>query len=368
MTDQAAPSMARPMTRRRLLNYVGAALLLLLALAWGLHWWFNGRFLVATDNAYLRADIVTVAPRVAGYLATVEVQDNQPLKAGAVLARIDDSDYLARLQQAEAALQEAQAATRAQQARIANLVARQQQQQSLIAQAQAGVGAAEAESRRAEQQIHRQRQLARQDVSSAQQLEQAEAQSRQAAAALAAARAGWTARRQDVAILATEQQQAQARRDEVEASVARARAQLELARIDLARTQIRSPVDGIAGQRSLRVGQYVDVGTPLLAVVPEEAYVVANFKETQVDHLRPGQPAHIEVDALDGQVLNGTLDSFAPASGAQFALLPPDNATGNFTKIVQRLPVRIRLDPGQPRRAELRPGMSVVVTVDTRHE
>ncbi|UCZ84362.1 HlyD family secretion protein [Pseudomonas sp. L5B5] len=370
MTDTAATPVpaTHGLTRRRLLLCIALVLGLLLILAWSLYWWFNGRFLVETDDAYLRADIVTVAPRVAGYLTRVEVRDNQLLKAGDLLARIDDSDYLARVEQAEAMLAEARAEQRTGQARLANLEARQQQQQSLIGEAQARVGAAEAEALRAGQEGRRQRHLASQQVSSVQQLESADALARQADAALVAARATLAARRQQVAVLNTEQQSARAQLDKLEAGVARVVAQLQLARIDLARTQIRSPVDGIAGQRSLRLGQYVEVGAPLLAVVPQEAYVVANYKETQVDGMRPGQAARIEIDALGGQVLTGRVDSFAPASGAQFALLPPDNATGNFTKIVQRMPVRIHLDPGQPRQGEWRPGMSVVVTVDTRHD
>ncbi|PYC30038.1 HlyD family secretion protein [Pseudomonas protegens] len=369
MTHNPVPvSPAQAVTRRRLLGYAGLALVLLLILAWCLNWWYSGRFLVETDDAYLRADIVTIAPRVAGYLAAVEVQDNQPLKAGDLLARIDDSDYQARVEQAEAALREALAEQRAGQARLANLAARQQQQQSLIAEAQARVGAAEAEAQRAGQEGRRQQHLASQQVSSVQQLENAAALARQADAALGAARATLAARRQQVQVLDTEQQSARAQLDKLAAGVARVTAQRQLARIDLARTLIRSPVDGIAGQRRLRLGQYVEVGAPLLAVVPEDAYVVANYKETQVDGMRPGQPARVEVDALGGHVLLGRVESFAPASGAEFALLPADNATGNFTKIVQRMPVRIRLDPGQARQAELRPGMSVVVSVDTRHD
>lgn len=370
MTDTATtPVPAVPgLTRRRLALYAGLTLGLLSILAWSLYWWFDGRFLVATDDAYLRADIVTIAPRVAGYLASVEVRDNQALEAGDLLARIDDSDYSARVEQAEAMLREARAEWRTGQARVANLQARQQQQQSLIDEARARVGAAEAEALRAGQEDRRQRHLASQQVSSVQQLESADALARQADAALVAARANLAARRQQVVVLDTEQQSTRAQLDKLEAGVARSDAQLRLARIDLARTELRSPVAGIAGQRSLRAGQYVEVGAPLLAVVPREAYVVANYKETQVQGMRPGQAARVEVDALGGQVLTGRVDSFAPASGAQFALLPPDNATGNFTKIVQRMPVRIHLDPGQPRQAELRPGMSVVVTVDTRHD
>ncbi|PNG36745.1 transporter [Pseudomonas protegens] len=366
--NPVSASPAQAVTRRRFLGYAGLALVLLLILAWCLNWWFSGRFQVETDDAYLRADIVTIAPRVAGYLAAVEVQDNQPLKAGDLLARIDDSDYQARVEQAEAALREALAEQRAGQARLANLKARQQQQQSLIAEAQARVGAAEAEAQRAGQEGRRQQHLASQQVSSVQQLENAAALARQADAALGAARATLAARRQQVQVLDTEQQSARAQLDKLEAGVARVSALRQLARIDLARTLIRSPVDGIAGQRRLRLGQYVEVGAPLLAVVPEDAYVVANYKETQVDGMRPGQPARVEVDALGGHVLLGRVESFAPASGAEFALLPADNATGNFTKIVQRMPVRIRLDPGQARQAELRPGMSVVVSVDTRHD
>ena len=354
--------------RRRAIAIYAGGFVAVAALAWGVHWWRTGRFLVATDDAYARADIVTVAPRVPGYLVQVAVADNQAVKAGDVLARIDDRDYRARVAQAEAALAAADAEARGQDARIANLDARRKQQQSLVDEASATLVAATAERERAAAEDRRQATLVAQQVSSERQREVALADTRRAGAGEASARAALDARRQALPVLDTERVAAEAEREKALAALAGAKARLALAQLDLEHSVIRSPMDGTVGQRSLRTGQYVDVGTPLLAVVPDERYVVANFKETQVERMKPGQPAEVQVDAYGGLRMSGHVDSFAPASGAQFALLPPDNATGNFTKIVQRMPVRIRLDASAKTLAGVRPGMSVIATVDTHDE
>jgi membrane fusion protein (multidrug efflux system) len=270
------------------------------------------------------------------------------------------------VEEAEGVVAASQAELAAQEARIANLGEQAKQQRSLILEGAATVAAREADARRAGLEYQRETLLTQQQVTSAQNLETAEADAHKATAGLASARAALAAQRDRLPVLATERQAAVADLDRARGTLTQARAVLTLARIDLADTVIRAPVAGTVGQWSLRVGQYTEAGTPLMAVVPNDTYVVANFKETQIDPVRPGQPVDIEVDAFGGAALKGHVESFAPASGAQFALLPPDNATGNFTKIVQRMPIRIRVDPGQARARELRPGMSVVTTIDTR--
>ncbi|EIZ81305.1 membrane fusion protein family auxiliary transport protein [Novosphingobium sp. Rr 2-17] len=370
MTDTAVQTLplTTPMRRptRRQLLIGGGGLALIVLLMFGLHWLTVGRYMVGTDNAYVRADVVTITPRVAGYVAEVLVADNQRVRAGDVLARIDDRDYSVKVVQAEGIVAAAQAEVAVREARIANLGAQSHQQRSLITGNVAGVTASEADARHAGLEYSRQVLLTRQEVTSAQNLETAEADAKKASAGLAVARASLAAQRDRLPVLATERQAAVADLDKARAALVQAQAALTLARNALGYTVLRAPTAGVVGQRSLRVGQYAEVGTPLLAIVPDDAYVIANYKETQVGPVHRGQPADIEVDAFGGLVLNGHVESFAPASGAQFALLPPDNATGNFTKIVQRMPVRIRVDPGQARAAELRPGMSVVTTIDTR--
>ncbi|MGG4624456.1 HlyD family secretion protein [Serratia odorifera] len=346
----------------------GILLFTLLILAWGIYWWTTGRWMIETDDAYARADIVTLAPRINGYLVAVAVQDNQPVKAGQLLARIDPRDFQAKVELAEAAVAAAVAENDVKQARIANLAARQQQQISLIAEAQAAVRAAAAESNRAALEDRRQHRLARQNISSAQQVESSDADARKTVAQLAQAQARLASQQQALSVLASSQQATEAERDKAKAMLTQAQAILTIARINLASTRIVSPINGTVGEHALRAGQYAETGSPLLSVVPGNTYVVANFKETQIDHMQVDQPAEVRVDAFGGQVFKGKVESFSPASGAQFALLPPDNATGNFTKIVQRMPVRIRLDAGQTRVEQVRPGMSVMVTVDTRHE
>jgi membrane fusion protein (multidrug efflux system) len=331
----------------------------------GLRWWSHGRFLVGTDDAYVRADMVVIAPQVAGSIAEVAVADNQQVEAGQILARLDDRDYRARVEQAEGALAAARAEVAARDSDIANLDAQLNQQGSLIAGARADLDVTAAEVRRTDLDLRRQSALYEFRDVSAQAFETAEAGAKQAIARRASARAALAVQQQRVPVLVTGRRTAVAELEKERAALRQAEATLTLARLDLERTFLRAPVAGTVGQRSLRVGQYAEVGVPLMAVVPGEAYVVANYKETQIDRVHPGQPVEIEVDAFGGRVMSGHVDSFSPASGAQFALLPPDNATGNFTKIVQRLPVRIRIDAGQDRAADLRPGMSVVTSIDT---
>jgi len=364
LTRTFLPPVRRP--SRRHLVAAGGGLTLAAGAAFGLHWWSTGRFMIATDNAYVRADVVTIAPRVAGNVIEVAVADNQRVRAGDILIRIDDRDYRARVEQAEGAVAAAKADAAARQARIANLDALSAQQRNVIAQNAATITAREADAHLAELEYLRQSDLSRHQVTTEKNLQLAEAEARKATAGLAEARARLAASRDHLEVVATDRKVAAAELDKARGLLHQAEAARDAARLDLERTAIRAPVHGQIGRRTARVGQYAEVGAPLLAVVPADAYIVANYKETQTARIRPGQPVEIVVDAFDGAALKGHVDSFAPASGAQFALLPPDNATGNFTKIVQRMPLRIRVDDGQPRAADLRPGMSVQTTIDTR--
>ena len=359
-----APPSPQPARRRWIIaGGVVGAIAMLAGAAW---WWSEGRFIESTDNAYVRADVVSISPRVAGNVVEVPVADNQLVQAGEVLARIDDRDYRARVQEAEGAAAAARAEITRREAAVAELRAQQAQQGDVIAQGEAQERAGAADARRAGLEYQRQQLLSQEQVSSARQFESAEAEARHSEEALGSARAELAARRHRLAVLTEQSRGAAAALEQARAALQQAQARLALARIDLDDTVIRAPQAGMVGQRALRVGQYAEVGGPLLALVPRTVYVVANFKETQFGRIAPGQPVRLRVDAFDGAVLSGRVDSFSPGSGAQFALLPPDNATGNFTKIVQRMPLRISLNPGQDLLARLRPGMSVVARIDTR--
>jgi membrane fusion protein (multidrug efflux system) len=303
---------------------------------------------------------------VAGYVAKVEVADDQPVKAGDVLVRLQNRDYRARLDQARAGVTEAQAALAAAQASQQVATERIDQQQQAILQAEAVVRSATAEQRRSELDVQRYRGLVRDDAATVQRLETASAHASQAQAALQGAQAALRQQRSQLAMAKARAAQAEAELQQRAAALARAQAHQQLAEQDEQDTVIRAPITGVVGQRRVRTGQYVVPGQPLLAVVPlQQAYVVANYKETQLARMRPGQPVEIRVDSFASQPLHGHVASFSPASGNVFALLPSDNATGNFTKIVQRFPVRILLDKPLDG-PQVLPGMSVVSTVDTR--
>lgn len=320
---------------------------------YGYRYWTVGRFLESTDDAYLKADYTTVAPKVSGYVAEVLVDDNQKVKAGQVLARIDDHDFKTARAQAKAERESAKA-------QIANLVAQQSLQQSIVAQAKADIGAAEAALSFAEADYSRYHYLRKTGFGSVQRDQQAEASLREKRADLEHDHAVLLAAERQLDVLKTEQVKA-------ETALARARAAKHQADLNVGYTVITAPIDGTVGARSIRVGQYVQAGTALMAVVPlENVFVVANFKETQLTHVRRGERVAIAVDSFPGVTVTGHVDSLSPASGLEFALLPPDNATGNFTKIVQRIPVKIVFDAGQKLAGLLRPGMSVTATVDTR--
>jgi membrane fusion protein, multidrug efflux system len=321
----------------------------------GWYWWTTWRFLESTDDAYVASDVSVISPKVEGYIKEVRVRENQAVKKGDLLFVIDDSDFAAKVAQAQAAVATEEAA-------VATYASRLDLQKAMIAQAQASVAAAEADLVRTQQDFKRYAALMSTDFASRQRYDQAQADARKAAADAQKSHAALAAAQSQFGVL-------EAQRKEEEARLQQARANLRLADNDLDSTLIRAPISGIAGNRAGQVGQYVKPGTELLSLVPlPRVYVTANFKETQLTRMRPGQRAQVSVDAYPDHPLMGKVESFAPASGAEFSLLPPDNATGNFTKIVQRVPIRIGLPSEGPLARLLRPGLSVTVTVDTRDE
>ena len=324
-------------------------------IAFGWHWWTTGRYFESTDDAYLKADYTVVAPKVSGYIATVGVADNQHVEAGDVVAVIDDRDF-------RTALAKAQADVAAAEASIDNIRAQLGLQQSVIAQSDADINAAVAAHAFAEKDYARYGDLLRKGFITAQTTQKAEADLREKRAALDHDRHARAAALREVDVLKSTYVKATTERD-------RALQAQQQARTDLGYTLIRAPIAGTVGARAVRIGQFVQAGSQLMAVVPlEEVYVVANFKETQLAHIRPGQPVRIEVDGLPDVDVHGLVDSVSPASGLEFALLAPDNATGNFTKIVQRVPVKIAIERNDSTLGLLRSGMSVTPIVDTRSE
>jgi len=348
----AAAQSARPSKIRRFLLPAGIVLAIVAVLALA-YWWLVGRFIQSTDDAYLQADSVTVAPKVSGYVTDVYVGDNVSVKPGDPLVRLDSRQYQAALDQARATID-------ARKADILRAQAGIPQQRAAIEQAKAQQQVAAVNSRHTEDEVRRYGPLAATGAESGDQLSVLTNNRDQARATLTA----------DAAAL----DQAQARMADLNAQLSQAQAQLEVAQasarqaqLDMQDTVIRSSLAGRVGDRTVRVGQYAQPGTRMMTVVPVQSiYLTANFKETQVGRMRAGQHASLHVDALEDGDLNGVVDSFAPGTGSEFALLPPENATGNFTKIVQRVPVRIRIDTDEQTRKLLVPGLSVTVDVDTR--
>src|SRR3979490_1622368 len=334
----------------------GAAVAALAGAAWyGWDYWTVGQYLVSTDDAYVKADNTTVAPKVSGYLHEVLVGDNERVKAGQALARIDERDFRVALDQAKADVASARAAITSKQAQL-------EVQDAVINAAKATVDVDQAAATFAAQENKRYTDLATSGYGSVQNAQQAQSRNGGAQAALARDTANLASAQKQVDLLNAEIVQATA-------ALARATAIQRQAELNLGYTTITAPIDGVVGNRTLRVGQYVQAGTQLMSVVPAHgAYVVANYKETQLTDVHEGQAVDIAVDMFPGQVVHGHVDSLAPASGQEFALLPPDNATGNFTKVVQRIPVRIALDTDANPRVELRPGMSVIPTIETRSQ
>jgi membrane fusion protein (multidrug efflux system) len=332
----------------------GAGLTLLVAASiWGVRYWTVGRFLESTNNAYLRADAVVIAPKVSGYVKAVLVGDNQPVVAGQPLLSIDDASYQAAKDLADAELAKAEAD-------LVRFQADAARQAAARSEAVAQVAVAEAASQFATRDAARRVRLAAIGADAGRHGDEAISNRDQASGQLTAARAA-------VEVATRQLDALKAQIGQGAAAVKAAEARVHSAEADLAGTMIVAPSAGQVGDRTVRVGQYVQPGTRLMTVVPiEDLYLVANFKETQVGRMRPGQPVSIAVDALPSAMIAGTIDSLAPGTGTEFALLPPENATGNFTKIVQRVPVRIRLQPDPALRHLLRPGLSVEAEVDTR--
>lgn len=340
-----------PALKKRLPLIAGGVVLLAVAIGGGV-WWQNSQRWEATDNAFVQADTTLVSPQIDGYVAEVLVADNQRVQAGQILVKLDDADAKAKLAQAQANLAAVMAA-------VENVDARTAQEQAVIASRAAGVAQAQAQARLAQQQVERYGQLAQQGWVSQQRIQTERAGAATASASVAEAQAALVAEQRAAGVLGSTREQSLA-------AVEQARAQVEQAQINLDRTVIRAPTDGVVGARGVRVGQYVRPGGQLLSLVPlGDTYVVANFKETQLGRLRLGQTVHISADAFPGEDLTGRIDSFAPATGSQFALIPVENATGNFTKITQRVPVRI-LVSRENGAAALRPGLSVEVKVDLK--
>ncbi|MFS2155741.1 HlyD family secretion protein [Pseudomonas sp. Pseusp122] len=337
---------------RRILLLMAAAALIG-GVAWAAYWWLEGRFIETTDDAYLQADSISVAPKISGYVGEVLVVDNQNVHRGDILVRLDARKY-------QAATDEATATIAARQADLAKAQADLVQQDSTIAEARAQLQGAQADARHAQGEVTRYAPLARSGAEPEEHLAQLNNQSLQARATLAAKEAALRSSETRYGTLQAQLKQAQAQ-------LGVARAQAAQSQLDVDDAVIRSPLDGRIADRGVRVGQYVQPGTRLLTVVPvSSVYLTANYKETQIGGLRSGQSVTIHVDAWPGHDLNGRVDSLSPGTGAQFALLPPSNATGNFTKIVQRVPVRIVLDVSDEQRQTLVPGLSATVDIDTR--
>jgi membrane fusion protein, multidrug efflux system len=338
--------------KRLLIAALGLAFLAA-AVAYGDYYWTTGRFLVSTDDAYVQAHSVLISPKVSGYISEVPVDDNEQVKAGQVLARIDPRDYQTALDQARANVAAAQAGIDTLNQQIA-------QQHLVIEQDQQQVTSDQAALVFSQQDFQRYTDLEKTGYGTVQRAQQAQADIRQKQAAL----------QHDIAVVAAAEKQVgvfEAQLAQAKATLAQQQAMEHQAELNLSYTTISSPVDGTVGVRTLRVGEYVQAGTQLMAVAPLQAvYVVANYKETQLTDVWPGQPVTIDIDTFPGATVHGHVDSIAPASGQEFALLPPDNATGNFTKIVQRIPVKIDIEKNEPLLGRLRPGMSVEPTIDTK--
>ena len=355
-TFDPAPVVAAPrrkVGRKQAVAVIVGALLVGGAVWYGWSWWTVGRFIETTDDAYVGGDITVIAPQVAGFIERVAVTDNQRVRTGDLLIKLDDRDYRAQLARATAQVA-------AQEAALANLAAKRLLQQAMIDRAEAGAEAAAAELTRTRDDAARYRKLAQVEYASVQRLQQADADYKKAAAGVREAAAAVDAARREIDVIDTQISQAQADRSEALAAEA-------LAKLNLGYTEIRAPVDGVIGNRSARVGAYASVGAQLLVVVPAHGlWVDANFKENQLGRMRAGQPVTVTADVLPGEAFHGRVASLAPATGAEFSVIPPENATGNFTKIVQRVPVRIQLADGADALGRLRPGLSVEVAVDQR--
>lgn len=349
--ESKTSALKRPGVRRVLL---AVAVVVAVAIGmWFYNYWTVGRFVESTDDAYVQADAVIVAPKVAGYVDKIFVADNQAVKAGDPLFQIDPRDYRSQVAQAQAQIDVAGAGAAALRAQIA-------EQKAAVAGAQAQLAAARSDLELARAIEARYKALSATGAEAKETYGEKRSQLANAIAQVKLRESQLTSAQRRIATL-------QAQVGEAAAQAEGARAQHEAAGVDLSSTLVRASIAGRIGNKTVQLGQFVQPGMRTMSIVPvDKLYITANFKETQVGLIRMGQPVTIEIDALDGIELHGRVESFSPGTGAQFSLLPPENATGNFTKIVQRVPVRISVDAGPETRALLIPGMSVTVSVDTR--
>jgi len=359
--EQTEPPVARASYRDRLRPFLIPLLIILLAAGiLGLttsHWnaWIGGRSLQVTDDAYVRADITPLSTKISGIVGQVAVEDYQRVKAGDLLVQINDDDFLAQVEQAEAAVLAAEAA-------VERLHKQRELQASKITQAEAQIHATKADVERTRLERVRQEALEKAASGTHQTLEQAMADERRYRATLSSGQAALEAQQKELTVLDAQEKQ-------LEADVSAKKAALKLAHINVGYTRIVAPTDGVVGERKVRAGQLVSPGSQVISLVGlPNVWVVANYKETQLSNVRVGDKAEVAVDGVPGVVFTGHVDTISPASGSQFSLLPPDNATGNFTKVVQRISVKIVLDPHRDLADHLRPGMSVIATIKTNSE
>jgi membrane fusion protein (multidrug efflux system) len=350
---------ARPKSRskirpRKNLLMAGAVLAGLSGVAWfGYDYWTTGQYIETTDDAYVGGNVTDISPKISGLIAQIAVTDNQQVKAGQLLVTIDDRDFRAALAKAQAAVAGAAAS-------LANLEATRVLQLSLISEARAQIAATRAATSLAAANQSRYRRLAASNAGSVQDSQTAEANYQQAVADGQKAQAALAAAQAQLAVIATQKTQA-------EAALAGAVADQSTAALNLSYTEIRAPIDGVIGNRSAHLGAYATAGAQLVSIVPAQGlWVDANFKEDQLAAMKPGDEVDITADVLPGMKIRGHLASLAPATGAVFSILPAENATGNFTKIVQRVPVRILLEGDAARLGLLRPGLSVTAAVNTK--
>jgi multidrug resistance efflux pump len=301
-----------------------------------------------TDNAYVRGYVTLISPQLAGYVTDVPVKDYESVKAGTVLARLDDRIYRQKVEQANATLASQKAA-------LANSDQQENAAKARIGASEAALASATYAKRRAEENWNRIEELSDKGIATQSDREQSRTTLDQAEASVAQAQANLEVSKQDLQTIIVG-------RDSLRAAVAGAEASVELAKIDLSNTVITAPRDGVVGEVGVKLGQYVAAGTQLMAVVPHDTWVIANFKETQLAYIKPGQKVEVSVDALKHATLTGHVERFSPAAGSELSVIRPDNATGNFTKVAQRIPVRIAIDDGQDLAKDLAPGLSVVVT------
>jgi multidrug resistance efflux pump len=353
----ASPPPAPPDRRAQWLSAIGFAAVALAGVLVVLYAWRLPPFssaIVSTENALVRGQVTLVGTQLSGYVTQVKVQDFQPVRQGELLVLIDDRVFQQRYEQAQAQLA-------AQQAALANWVQTRRSAEAGVALNVAALANAQAQAAKAAADLGRVEQLAADGSLSVREQDQSRATRAQAVAAVAQARASLDIARQQA-------QSVQVNKAALEAAVANAAAALKAARVDLDNTRITAPADGQLGQVTVRQGAYVNAGAQLMGLVPRQLWVIANLKETQMNAVQAGQSATFKVDALDGATLTGQVERISPATGSEFSVLPADNATGNYVKIAQRIPVRIRIDPGQALARRLRPGMSVIVSIDTSAE